>query len=118
MATQDRWNIHGQQWLASLEDMAANVEDDDPTTRLTQFEKNLMAELRTMVVKPEDETPPPQPNPSIQKRVDGFRLQAHDFFVDELDENEWSIDATPMVSLSEGGAYVQLWRWFPSEDDE
>lgn len=53
MATQDRWNKWGQQWLASLEDMDANAES--PEEELTTFERNLMEQLRTMVVRPQDE---------------------------------------------------------------
>jgi hypothetical protein len=165
MATQDRWNIHGRQWLATLEEMDAEAES--PDEELTTFERNLMAELRTMVVKPEDEPSPPEgpiyvqiegafaqyiremannngvsltdythdllgkgiaadkktsakPDPTAEEhgRIASFRQRAHDFFVDHLDENEWDIDSNPMVSLSDHGAYVQLWKWFSDEDDE
>lgn len=165
MATQDRWNKHGQQWLATLEEMAAEAES--PEEELTTFEHNLMEQLRTMVVEPKDE--PPTTEGSIYVRIEGsfaqyiremsnnngvsltdyaldllgkgiaadkktsvksdstaedrgriagFRQQAQDFFIDNLDENDWDIDSTPSVSLSEHGAYVQLWKWFSDEDDE
>ena len=52
MATQDRWNKWGLQWLDTLEDMNNNAES--PEEELTTFERNLMKQLRTMVV-PEDE---------------------------------------------------------------
>jgi hypothetical protein len=51
MATQDRWNKWGQQWLATLEEMDENAES--PDEELTTFERNLMEQLRTMVVRPE-----------------------------------------------------------------
>ena len=165
MATQDRWNRWGQQWLATLEEMAAEAES--PEEELTTFEHNLMEQLRTMVVEPKDEPPTTEgpiyvqiggafaqyiralannngvsltdyaldllgkgiaadkktsvksdPTAQDQGRIAGFRQRAQDYFVDELDENEWDIDSTPMVSLSENGAYVQFWKWFSDEDDE
>jgi hypothetical protein len=117
MATRDYWNMRGLHWLESLEDMAANVDSEDATTRLTQFERNLLQDLRIMVVKPEDEPSPPNLAAENQERIASFRQQAADFFVDNLDENEWDIASTPMVSLSEHGAHVQLWKWFPNEDE-
>jgi len=117
MATQDRWNMWGQQWLASLKDMADNA-IEDPECELTQFEKNLMAQLESMVVRPEDEKPEPEPDPKELALIAGYRQLAADFFADELDENEWDIDDAPTVSLSDHGAYVQLWRWFAEEDED
>jgi len=54
MASKDLWNIRGQEWLTSLKDMADNA-IEDPECELTQFEKNLLADLERMVVRPEDE---------------------------------------------------------------
>jgi len=118
VATTDRWNRWGLQWLDTLEDMKNNIDPEDATTRLTQFELNLMEQLRAMVVKPEDETPPPEPTPETKALIAQYRQRAQDFFIDHLDENEWDIDSTPMVALSDHGAYVQLWKWFSNEDDE
>lgn len=116
MATQDLWNIRGQQWLDTLEDIAANADPEDPASELTQLEKTIMDDLKRMVVRPEAETPPPQPSIDVQKRADGFRTRALEFLENDLDENEWGLDETPIVSLSEDGAFVQFWRWF-NEDD-
>jgi len=54
MATLDRWNIHGLDWLRSLENIKANIDPEDPMTRLTQFEENLLEQLKTMV-QPQEE---------------------------------------------------------------
>ena len=111
MAQQDRWNIWGRQWLDTLEDMAANVDPGDPTTRLTQFEKNLQEQLRTMVMFEDTATVTED-----DKREESFRHAAAEYFRSNLDENDWDIDDSPRVSCVGEGAYVAFWRWFSNDD--
>jgi hypothetical protein len=33
-----------------------------------------------------------------------------------LDENDFSVDDQPVVSMSRDGAYVMVWRWVSNED--
>ena len=33
-----------------------------------------------------------------------------------LDENDFSADDQPVVSISQDGAYVMVWRWISNED--
>ena len=48
--------------------------------------------------------------------VADYREQAKAFYHSELDKNDWDLDDSPEVSLSDKGAYVQFWRWFPLHD--
>jgi len=33
-----------------------------------------------------------------------------------LDENDFSVDEQPVVSISQDGAYVMVWHWVPNDD--
>jgi len=122
MATRTLWNIKGQEWLNSLEDMEAFAEEepDNAEIQLTQFEKNLLNDLRRMVQK-ESNAPQIQnmdvalTTPKKDLLKEAYQKLAFQFF-EELDHRDWSIDDDPDVSIGEDGAYVQMWSFFRKEE--
>lgn len=118
MASETLWNIRGQEWLDSLEDIASNA-TEDPDSKLTQFEKNLTADLKQMIEdEPEDGPELIESITRIAARIESYRQQAHSFFVAQLNENDWSISNTPIVDIRKDGAFVQMWRWFRAPCDQ
>jgi len=43
-----RLDDYAAEWLATLEDIASNVRLEDPSTHMTEFEQNLLEDLRRL----------------------------------------------------------------------
>ena len=57
MATKDRWEIYGREWLRTLQEIEDGVDPADPQTAMTTFERNIKKDLESMLDETGDLTP-------------------------------------------------------------
>ena len=93
-------------WLSELEQVEREagplIEEENTSPMMTQFEKKMLVKLRKLFDKPDP-------------RIEFY--QQHALHRLNIDNEVWTVGDDPKVSLREKGAYVEVFRHLPIDEE-